>query len=204
MLLHPVPELGVARELSHLRPPRPLLGQRLRPQRPVPLRRPVPPHLPADRAGRAWRIQPRPDHPVRLPPGQPDRDLLPVWQRQIPPPDTGPGPFDFTPPARANHRSAPLRMPIATPASRGDRPDRTRSQNSARTGLGACLRPPDITTTSHVREPLQPPVESAEPNWEPTTRGTRLPQATSSHYHFNRTARQATPGDFRACCGNAS
>ena len=40
-------------------------------------------------------------------------------------PDTGPGPFDFTPPARANHRSAPLRMPIATPASRGDRPDRT-------------------------------------------------------------------------------
>jgi hypothetical protein len=52
-------------------------------------------------------------------------------------PDTDPGPFDFTPPARANHRSAPLRMPIATPASRGDRPDRTRRQNSARTALGA-------------------------------------------------------------------
>jgi hypothetical protein len=50
-------------------------------------------------------------------------------------PDTGPGPFDFTPPARANHRSAPFRIPIATPAPRGDRPDRTRSQNSARTGL---------------------------------------------------------------------
>jgi hypothetical protein len=63
-------------------------------------------------------------------------------------PVTSPGPVDFTPPARANHRSAPLRIPIATPASRGGNPDRTRSQNSARTGLGACLRPPDIATTS--------------------------------------------------------
>jgi hypothetical protein len=45
-------------------------------------------------------------------------------------PDTGPGPFPFTPPASRNHRSAPLRMPSATPASRGDNPDRTRSQNS--------------------------------------------------------------------------
>ena len=76
---------------------------------------------------------------------------------------TSPGPFDFTPPARANHRSAPLRTPIAAPASRGGNPDRTRSQNSARTGPGACLRPPDIATTSHVRQPLQRPVESAHP-----------------------------------------
>src|SRR5919108_131548 len=46
--LHQGTQLPAARELSPLRPPRPLLRQRPRPPRPAPLPRPVPRHLPAD------------------------------------------------------------------------------------------------------------------------------------------------------------
>ena len=43
-----------------------------------------------------------------------------------------------------------------------------------------------------------------EPNWEPTTLGTGPRQATSSHYHRGRTARQATPSAVQARFESAS
>jgi hypothetical protein len=43
-----------------------------------------------------------------------------------------------------------------------------------------------------------------EPNWEPTTTGTGLRQATLSHYRCGGTTRQATPGTARPHFESAS
>src|SRR6185312_5580590 len=63
-------------------------------------------------------------------------------------PDTGPGPFPFTPPATRNQRRAPSALPATAAASPGASPDRTRSQNRSRTTRGISGRPFSTTPTT--------------------------------------------------------
>jgi RHS repeat-associated protein len=94
------------------------------------VKRPEPlPHLPAD--GRRRTPDPRPDHPVRLPPRQPDRDLLPVRQRQL----------------TARHRPRPVPL---HPARQGEPPLRALAHAHRHTRI------PRRQTRPHTRPELRP------------------------------------------------
>src|SRR6201989_451626 len=156
----PAAQFHVPRERSGLRPRPPQLRQRLLPHRPVPPGRPVPRHLPADRRGRP--PDPRPDHPVRLLPRQPQRDLLPLRQRQVPPRHR-PRPVPLPPPGHPEPAPRPIRTTRRHPRipRRHPRPHQIPEPLPHHPRHLPAPPPHHTHNDLHIRKPLQPPVESA-------------------------------------------
>src|SRR5262249_24642118 len=103
-----------------------------------------------------------------------------------------------------NQRRAPSRLPTATPASRGETPDRTSSQNRSRTTRGNPGRPLTTTTTTtsasgnRCNHQLNPPcwndLNVAFKPFGVLGRDGSTPKAHLGRYASGRMARTGTVG----------